>query len=51
MLPVIGNCPECGGQDVTVLSRSPATNEVYCQCLICGGDYWEEEGEVVDAAA
>ena len=49
MLPVIGACPECGSaDDVIVLSHSRATYEVFCQCNACGGDWWEQEGEVLD---
>jgi hypothetical protein len=50
MLPVIGSCPDCRSDDIQVLSRSPATGEVFCQCQVCGADYWETEGEVAEAA-
>ena len=49
LLPVIGACPDCGSaDDVVVLSRSPATYEVFCQCNACGADWWEEDREVLD---
>jgi uncharacterized Zn finger protein len=46
MLPVISCCPECGSDNTVVLSRSPATYEVFVQCVTCGGDWWEEEQPV-----
>jgi hypothetical protein len=46
MLPVIGSCPDCRSDDIQVLSRSPATNEVFAQCCTCGADWWEQEGAV-----
>lgn len=50
MLPVIaGSCPDCGSADIAVLSRSPATYEVFCQCGVCGGDWWEEDAQSPDA--
>ena len=49
MLPVISNCPECGSDKIEILSRSPATYEVFCQCGACGGDWWEEDQRETDA--
>jgi uncharacterized Zn finger protein len=48
MLPVISSCPECGqSETLSVLSRSPATDEVLVRCE-CGAEYWDTDRDFTD---